>query len=130
MPASAAVGVEDHGRVVVDAGRAAFEERADDRRFPARAPTRRSDSVVGPGMRLRQIEEGGILFAAEILRAEQLLQADDLRAAGGRLADALRGFGQVGVRIRRARHLDQTDFEGSLGQWGPEIGLQDKINTN
>ena len=38
-------------------------------------------------MRLRQIEQFGVLFAAEILAAKQFLQADDLRA----LATPLRG---------------------------------------
>ena len=65
----------------------------------------------GAGDRLGQVEQLGILFAAEVLRAEQLLQADDLRAAAGRLADAPLGLGQVLVGIERAGHLDQAHAE-------------------
>ena len=39
------------------------------------------------GNRLREVEQLGVLLAAEILGTEQLLQADDLRAPRGGLAD-------------------------------------------
>ncbi|MGA2742670.1 MAG: hypothetical protein ABSG65_35180 [Bryobacteraceae bacterium] len=48
---------------------------------------------------LGQIEEGGVLFAAEILRTEEFLEADDLRATGGGLGDAPFGFGEVFVGV-------------------------------
>ena len=36
-------------------------------------------SVLGPGIGLGQLEEAVVLDLAEVLRAEQLLRADDLR---------------------------------------------------
>ena len=67
-----AIGIDDRGGVVIDAGGAALEERADDRRRSARARAFASASVDGPGNRLREIEQIRVFLAAEILRAEQV----------------------------------------------------------
>jgi beta-phosphoglucomutase-like phosphatase (HAD superfamily) len=57
---------------------------------PSSAASGHRRSVEGPGNRLGQVEQPGILFAAEVLRAEQFLQeADDLRAARPRLRGSL-----------------------------------------
>ena len=64
---------------MIQARRAAFKQRRDDhdaqfaRQFAQRVGRRAGD-------RLGQSEQIVILLAAEVLRAEQLLQADDLRA--------------------------------------------------
>ena len=81
--------------------------------FSSRASARQAFRG-GPGNRLRQVEQVRVLLAAEILRAEQLLQADDLRARAGGLADAPLGFGQVLRRVGGAGHLDQTHAELGL----------------
>ncbi len=49
MPEQRAVGVDDHRGVVVDAGGAPLEDRADDDHCQVRAPAARSSRVVGPG---------------------------------------------------------------------------------
>ena len=106
--AQAAVRIDDCGGVVVHTGRAPLEQRADDhhsqfaRELRERLGRRARD-------RLRQVEEPGVLLAAKILRAEQFLQADDLRAPARRLADAPDGFGQVFVGVHGAGHLDEAD---------------------
>ena len=51
----------------------------------------------GAGDGLGQIEQIGVFFAAEILRAEQFLHADDLRPSAGGFADAPLGFGQISL---------------------------------
>jgi hypothetical protein len=51
-----------------------------------------------------------VVFAlAEVLRAEELGEADDLRAETGGLADAVGGMVEVGGRVRGAGHLDEAD---------------------
>ena len=65
----------------------------------------------GTRHRLRQVEQVARFLAAEILRAEQLLHADDLRALSGRLADAPFSLRQVLVGVLRAGHLDQAHAE-------------------
>ena len=65
----------------------------------------------GAGDGLGQIEQAGVFFAAEILGAEEFLEADDLRASGGGFADAPFGFGEVFVGVEGAGHLDQADAE-------------------
>ncbi len=65
----------------------------------------------GAGNGFGQIEQARVFFAAEILRAEELLQADDLRALLRRLADLARRLFQVLFRIRGAAHLHQADAE-------------------
>ena len=105
-----AVGVDDDGRIVVDARRAPLKQRSDDD-YPQLGgqPAKRCGGWTGDGF--GQIEERGIFLAAEILRAEQLLEADNLRPAASGLADAPFGFGQVLVGVDGAGHLDEADAE-------------------
>ena len=103
-----AVGVDRHRGVVIEPRRAPLEQRCDHdhmllaryRSQPLRARARD---------RLGQVEQRGVLALAEILRAEELRQADDLRAGARRLADAVCGLVQIGVRVWRAGHLHQAD---------------------
>ena len=100
-----AVGVEDRGGVVIEAGGAALEQRGDDRprqfarpacpalRSTGRESARRDRTVV-------------IFLAAKILRAKQLLEADDLRAARGGFANAAHGRGEIFRGIERAFSLE------------------------
>ena len=52
-----------------------------------------------------------IFLAAEILGAEELLEADDLPASGRSFTDLPFGLGQVLIGIERATGLDQSDPE-------------------
>ena len=70
-----------------------------------------SASVVGPGHRLREVEERGVFLLAEVGRAEELGQADDLGALAGRLRDRATALREVLVGVRRHRHLDEADLE-------------------
>ena len=110
MPSERAVGVDDDGGVVIDARGAALEQRRDDdhAQFGGQAAQRLGG---GAGDGLGQIEEGGVFVAAEILGAEEFLEADDLRAAGGGFADAPFGFGEILVGVEGAGHLDEADAE-------------------
>ncbi len=69
-------------------------------------------SAVGgrAGDGLGQVEIVVIFFAAEVLRAEQLLQADDLRAALGGVADGRHGAVEILFRVERALSLQQPDW--------------------
>ena len=62
----------------------------------------------GTGNRLGEVERSAVFLAAEILRAEEFLDADDLRAPSGGFADAPFGFGQILVGIDRAGHLNEA----------------------
>ena len=81
------VSVEDDRRVVVDTRRPPLEDRANHNH-------RRLARDLGQGLgrrtgdRLGQVEPGGILDLTEVLGAEQLGEAGDLRAATGRPASA------------------------------------------
>ena len=106
-----AVGVDDHRRVVIDAGRAPLEERPDDddarllRAAPASASVRRARDRLG------QVEVRVVLALAEVLRAEQLGQADDVGAALARVGDARDRAVQIVVRVGRATHLHEPELE-------------------
>src|SRR5207249_2264174 len=60
---------------------------------------------------LGQVEARVVLALAEVLRAEELREADHLRALAGGLAYAVDRRIEVRGGIRRAAHLDQTDAE-------------------
>ncbi len=85
-----------------------LEERRDDHRLVL--ARQRTESVRGgPGDRLRQLEEAMIFDLAEVLRAEQLLGAEDRRAAAqGALGKRDLMF-EVRRRVRTARHLAEAD---------------------
>ncbi len=105
-----AIGIEDDRGVVIDAGRAALEHRADhDHARLVRQPGQRLGGRTGD--RLGEIESRGVLDLAEILRAEQFRQTGDLRTAIGRGAEQCRRPAQVILRVVRASHLDQADGE-------------------
>ena len=88
-----AIGVDDRRGVVVEAGGALLEQRGDDHH--AEFGGQRAQAVGGgAGDGFGEIEQAGVFFAAEILRAEQFLQADDLRAL-------LRGFADLARRLGR-----------------------------
>jgi len=109
-PQERAIGIDDQGGVVIYTRRPPLENRPDDGHleFP-RQP--RETFGSGSGDRLGQIEQAGVLLAAEVLRTEQFLDADDLRALAGGFADAPFGFGEVFVGVLRTGHLDQADAE-------------------
>ena len=87
MPEQRAIGVDDGRRVVIEAGGALLEQRRDDHH--AQFGGERAEAIGGrPGNGFGQIEQAGVFFAAEILRAEKFLQADDLRALARGFADA------------------------------------------
>ena len=102
------IGVDDRGGIVIDARRAPLEQRADD--DDAQLAREAAERIGGRSRNgFGQIEQRGVFLAAEILRAEQFLQADDLRAPARGLADAPHGFGEVFVRVHGAGHLDEAD---------------------
>ena len=106
MPAVRAVGVEHHRRVVVQARRAALEERAD--HDHAVLAGRRGQRLAGrAGNRLGLVEAGVVFALAGILPGEQLLQADDVGAGGGRFADPRKRLVDVLLLRRLAGHLHQ-----------------------
>ena len=81
-----AVGVEDHGRIVIEARRSPLEDRRDDcdtvlPRSGGQSFARRS------GNRLRLVEPPMVFALARIESVEQLGQADDIRPRGRRFAD-------------------------------------------
>ena len=106
-----AVGVEDGGRVVIEPGGAPLEQRRDDRRRPRSLATLPRRSVVGPGIGSARSNVAASSRLAEVLRAKQLLQADDLRALLGGLDDALGRLVEVLARIEPAAHLHEADRE-------------------
>src|SRR5580704_9612511 len=100
--------VDDGGGVVINAGRAPLEDRCDDNYFPrlgdgAERFGRRS------GNRLGQIEEFRVLGLTRVMRAEQLLRADYVRAAFGGLLDFRDRLVEIEARLRRTTHLDEPD---------------------
>ena len=74
-----AIGIDDRGGVVIETFRALLEERRDNGNV-ALARDARENFGGRAGDRLGEIKKPSVLLAAEILRAEQFLEADDLRA--------------------------------------------------
>ena len=109
-PHHAPVGVDHRGAVVVETRGAALEHGRDHddarvlRRLPQRLRARPRDG-------LGQIEQVGILALGEVLRPEQLREADELRAGRRRLRHLRECSPQVRVRFGGHRHLDQADLE-------------------
>ncbi len=116
-------------RVVVDAGRAPLEQRADDARRPPRARPRPAPRVVGPGIGSARSKLAWSSVWQKYWRAEQLRQADELRAVAGGGADALERARQVVGRIGRAAHLDERDLELLGRRHGVTIvAVRDAVN--
>ena len=105
-----AIGVDDERGVVVHAGGAPLEDRAHDDHLQFARQVRET-LAGGAGDGLGEIEQFGALLAAEILRAEEFLHADNLRAFPGGVADAPLGFCQILVGVHAAGHLDQAHAE-------------------
>ncbi len=108
--AQGAIGVQDRGGVVVDAGGAALEQRCDDH-YAQIARHRAECARRGPGTGSARSKEVGVFFAAEILRAKELLQTNDLSAAPGGFADAHGCLRKILTRIGRATHLHESDAD-------------------
>ena len=96
------VGVNDGGGVVINAGGAFLEQRGDDddlvflREFA-------KGVGAGAGNFFGQLKIFVVFALAKILRAEQFLRADDLRACFGGAFDEREGFLEVRVRDWRSR---------------------------
>ena len=63
----------------------------------------------GPGIGSARPKWTMILDLAEVLAAEQLLEADDLGAAAGGLTHARKRLAHVLLGVERAAHLHQTE---------------------
>jgi phosphoglycolate phosphatase len=109
-PEQASIRVDDYGSVVVQASGAFLKERGndDDSEFGCE----RAEAFGGRAWnRFGKIEQSGIFFATEILRAEEFLQTNHLRALARGFTNFVGGLVEVGLRIKAARHLNQADFE-------------------
>ena len=73
---------------------------------------------AGAGDRLGQLEKAMVFHLAEVLRAEHLLRADDVRAGLAGLVGQTHLVLQVDGRVGGARHLRQRDADGSCGGIG------------
>ena len=100
--------VDDGGGVVVNAGRAALEDRSDDDYF-ARLRDRAERFSGRAGNRLCEIEKLWILDLTRIMPAEQLLRADDVGATLGGLLDFGDRLVEIEARLGRTTHLDEPD---------------------
>src|ERR1039458_1775415 len=100
--------IDDGGSVVIDARRATLEDRRDDDDFP-----RLCDGAErfggGAGNRFGEIEKFRVLGLTRVVRAEQLLSADDLRAAPGGLLDFGDCLVEVEARLGRTAHLNEAN---------------------
>src|SRR5579872_3929580 len=102
----ASVGVEDGGGIVVKPARPPLKDRGDNHHsFFLRDPRHAFRGGAGNGF--GQVEKLGGLTLAEVLRAKQLRQTNDLRPSPGRFTDLLPGAIQIFVGLGRTRHLDQ-----------------------
>ncbi len=112
MVGRGAGGIEHCDGVVIEAWGAALKEAGDESDVFL-ANDRSETSCAGTGDGLGQGEERVVLALAEVLRAEEFRQANDLRAGAGRLADQIGGVVEVLRDGGRAGHLD----EGYAGGW-------------
>ena len=116
-------GVDDGGAVVIEAGRAPLEDRRhhDDARLAGRAPERLRARARH---RLREVEQGRVLLLAEVGRAVELGQADDLGPGSGGGGYSRGRLAQVLGGLARHRHLDEPDADraalGHRSQSTPE----------
>ena len=103
------------GGIVVEAFGPLLEQRGDDDH--AQLLGQGGEPLgAGPGNRLGQIEEAMVLDLAEVLAPEELLEADDLRAAGGRLAHAVERGAHIGLGVVAAADLHQTEGDLIVGR--------------
>ena len=105
--------VEDDGGVVVEAGRAALEER-DDEGDAELGGLLRERLGRGPRDRLRPIEAPRVLALAEVVGPEELRQTHDLGPPPRRVRDPVHGASEIARGIRLAAHLDEAHVEGRV----------------
>ena len=105
-----AVRINDGGGVVVKTSGAFLEERGDDDDFIFLRELLES-CRARPGNRLGEFEVLVVFALAEILRGEQFLRADDLRALLGGAFGEGESFVTIGSRISGASVLQQTELD-------------------
>ena len=98
--------VEDGGSVVVQPRRAAFKEAGDECDLVVADDFGKSRGA-GAGDGFRDAEEFMLFALAEVLRAEEFGQADELCAAFSGFTYAGDCLGEVGLGGRLAGHLDE-----------------------
>src|SRR5580700_10160186 len=125
--AERAVGIENGGGVVIDAGCALLKQRRnqDDAMLPRR---RRKFFAAGAGDGFGQVEQRMIFALTKILALEQFGQADDLRSASGGVAHAFQSLGEILFRLGAARHLHQGHAKFVRGHGRP-LGINISIVT-
>src|SRR3984893_19310189 len=96
--------VDDGDGVVIDARGAALKDRRDDDYF-SRLGHGAERFSSWAGNRFREIEKFRVLDLTRVMRAEQLLGADDLRATLGGVLDFCDRLVEIETRLGRAAHL-------------------------
>jgi len=120
----AAVLLDRDGGVVIEAGGSALEERGDEDNAGLAADAG-EDVGGGAGNGFREIEEGVVFALAEVLRAEELGEADEGGSLTGSLVDALGSLVEVELGVRGAGHLDEGDaFRGVLSHDFPSLSYR------
>ena len=99
--------INHHRRVVVDAGRAFLKERGHDDHLQLGCQLAQ-DLCGGSGNRFSKVEENNVFLLAEVVRAKQLLQADNLSTLGGCLTDLSHSLLKILTWIAGAAHLNQA----------------------
>ena len=111
----AAIGIQHHGRIVVQARSPLFEQPGydDNTQFP-RQLTKLAHRRAIFANRLGQAEQAIVHHLAEVTGLEQLLQAYDLGSLADCLADTGHSLGIIGFNIVATRHLDQAHIHDLL----------------
>ena len=120
MPASRAVGVEHHGRVVIQPGRTALEQRTDDH-HAVLARGRGQRLARRAGNRLGLVEARVIFALAGILPGKQFLQADDVRAGRGRFGNPRQRLVDVLLLVGDAAHLHQRNVHSGARRFAAAL---------
>jgi len=105
-----AVRIENRSRIVIETRCTLLEERCDQHDFILEGGGGELLRAWA-GDRLREIEQGGVFALAEILRLEELRQADNVGAFARRLRNPVKRLGQIVGRLGASRHLNQSDGE-------------------
>jgi hypothetical protein len=108
FPEKLAIAADDRGRIMIKTRSALLEKRCDDNgaTFSRHRPQllrRRPWNFLG------QSKVGMIFRLAEILRAEEFRQTNNLRALLACFAHAGNRLGEIRLRLGPALHLDQRD---------------------
>ena len=99
MPEQLAVGIDDGSGVVIKAGGALLEQGRDDHDAQLRGQRAKALRLTARGS-LPRDRTGGRLPRGRNMGAEQFLEADDLRAHAGGLANLSHGAVQIGPRVQ------------------------------